>query len=140
MKRICMTAVTLWFCLGFMISPVTAGEILECIDCEDGSYAIITSEFQGPTRATASNSKTYTYYIYFPNLRQGRECGLTAGRITLKMQKSAASIQKLHSFLDKFSPTVRLCDRAQTQVRVHVCFNTVQVRIFYKVKGRVRDF
>lgn len=64
MKRVFSVAAALLLCLSLLMNTAAAFECpdSERVDYEDGSYAIITTSSTGTTRATTSDSKTYTYY------------------------------------------------------------------------------
>lgn len=62
MKRAYISVIVLILCLNILVSPAAALETQERIEYEDGSYAIVTTEIIGRTRAKASDSKTYTFY------------------------------------------------------------------------------
>lgn len=64
MKRVFSVAAALLLCLSLLVNTAAAfeGPYTERVDYGDGSYAIITTISTGTSRATTSDSKTYTYY------------------------------------------------------------------------------
>lgn len=63
LKKCSAFILTMILCFNFFDVPVAAADTQSTrIDYEDGSYAIITTERAGLTRAVTADTKTYTYY------------------------------------------------------------------------------